>query len=137
MSEHLTDVDRLMFDPDGVRRVPHRRRRMNEHLNDTETLAEELYRKLLVRQNANLYTAAVLASDWLREHDAALARDRAALAAKIARAWDDGYNDAATMARCYGHTDHWPAEDEPRNPYRAALAGPEGTARDTQRDGDA
>lgn len=50
---------------------------------------------------------------------AALADDPAQ--ATLARAWDDGYNDAATMAHCYGHTDHW--EDEPTNPYRAALAG--------------
>jgi hypothetical protein len=31
-------------------------------------------------------------------------------------AWEDGYAEARTMARMYGHTDHWP-EDEPTNPY--------------------
>lgn len=43
----------------------------------------------------------------------------------LARAWDDGYNDAATMARCYGHTDHWEESDEPTNPYRAAPLAPD------------
>lgn len=40
-----------------------------------------------------------------------------------ARAYNDGYNDAVTMARCYGHTDHWPESDEPRNPYRIEQEG--------------
>ena len=43
---------------------------------------------------------------------------RAVVAVRLTQSWDDGYNDAATMARCYGHTDHW--ENEPSNPYRAA-----------------
>lgn len=42
----------------------------------------------------------------------------------LARAYSDGYNDAATLAYCYGHTDHWPADAEPRNPYdEQALGG--------------
>lgn len=43
----------------------------------------------------------------------------AAAEAQKAQAWADGYNDAATMARCYGHTDYW--EDEPSNPYRQEV----------------
>lgn len=51
-------------------------------------------------------------------------RERAA----AERAYDDGYNAAATMARCYGHTDYWPEEDEPRNPYRIPPAQRDGEA---------
>jgi hypothetical protein len=38
-----------------------------------------------------------------------------------AEGWDEGYAAAHSMARLYGHTDHW--EDEPANPYRAEAAG--------------
>lgn len=38
-------------------------------------------------------------------------RERAA----AAKAWDEGYQAAYSMARGYGHTDSW--EDEPGNPY--------------------
>lgn len=54
-----------------------------------------------------------------------IAREGAARDA-LARAYDDGYNDATTMARCYGHTDHWPEGDERRNSYRADAPAQEG-----------
>lgn len=34
----------------------------------------------------------------------------------LAVAWQEGYDAAQGMARCYGHTDHW--EGERDNPYR-------------------
>ena len=41
-----------------------------------------------------------------------------------AQAWDEGYGRGAVMAHLYGHTDNWPEEDSPHNPYRAdALDG--------------
>jgi hypothetical protein len=44
---------------------------------------------------------------------------REQLAQAQAKAWDEGYSAAEYMAKCWGHTDSW--EDEPANPYRAAL----------------
>lgn len=37
----------------------------------------------------------------------------------LANAFSDGYSAATTMARCYGHTDHWPGGEGPINPYSA------------------
>lgn len=37
-----------------------------------------------------------------------------------AKAWDEGYEAAEFMARCWGHVDQW--EDEPVNPYATPAA---------------
>lgn len=39
----------------------------------------------------------------------------------VAVAWQEGYEAARGMARCYGHTDHW--EGAPENPYRPEVQG--------------
>lgn len=40
-----------------------------------------------------------------------------------AKAWDEGYDAAYHMARCWGHVDQW--EDWPTNPYLAADEHPD------------
>jgi hypothetical protein len=74
-------------------------------------------------------------STWVCDPEAADPRNRipacyacqrgaAALVAEgigvLAEAWDEGYEAAEYMARCWGHTDHW--EDEPANPHRIEAA---------------
>jgi hypothetical protein len=65
---------------------------------------------------------ALRTSDPVRNYPPAAlaARDTDQGAGALAEAWQEGYNAAETMARCWGHTDWW--EGEPENPYRAALA---------------